>query len=169
MFIFGKSVERRYAEEIYRLSESFGRQFCEALDEDYDHAEKIVFVGFVYILFLSFVNERGKYSSRHLFKEKVLAHIHQAMIADGSSEIPHNVFVNSYVGFENVIQQPIAEFLDSLASQVDDHQYAQAVAQLTRRLIQLGYSRVGKVIHPVMPKLIDIFSSCHREVQQRVN
>lgn len=169
MFMFGKSVERRYAEEIYRLSERFGRQFCETLEEDYEHAEKLVFVGFVYILFLSFVNERGKYSSRHLFKEKVLAHLHQEMTADGSNYLPHNAFVNSYVGYENIVQQPIAEFLVSLASKVDDHQYANAVAQLTRRLIQVGYSRVGKVIHPVMPKLLEIFSSCHREVQERVN
>ena len=154
-----KSVENRSASKIIDISNDLGREYCEAVGESYDEAEKTSFLGFAYALVSMLLKSRNEVEPNRL-GTPLIAQLSRQYGKRVGEFLPHEKLVVSMEQANAKFASQVSGFIQSLEN-VDNGRTAEITGNMARDLYVRAFQKVYPNLAPRQIELKNVFTKCY--------
>ena len=159
-----KSVESRSAAKIIDISNELGRDYCQAVGESYDEAEKTSFLGFAYALVSTLLKSRKTIEPTRL-GTPLIAQLSRQYVKRVGEFLPHEKLVIT-------MEQANAKFatqVSGLIQSMDDVNKDKAVeitSSMARDLYMGAFLKVYPNLAARQVALSGVFAKCYANARE---
>lgn len=164
MFKLFKSVENRSAAKIIDISNQLGRDYCAAVGESYDEAEKTSFLGFTYALVATLLRDRKAIEANRL-GTPLIAQLSRQYGKRNGEFVPHEKLVVSMDQMRTKFEPQVSGFIESLEA-VDNDKANAISGNMARDLYVGAFLKVYPNLTPQQYALNNVFVKCYANARE---
>ena len=164
MFKRFKSVENRSASKIIDISNDLGREYCQAVGEPYDAAEKTPFLGFAYALVSALLKSRKAVEPTRL-GTPLIAQLSRQYGKRLGEVLPHEKLVVSMAQADAKFAPQVSGFIQSMEG-VNNDKAGEIAGNMARDLYIGAFQKIYPNLAMRQVELKDVFTKCYANASE---
>ena len=159
-----KSVENRSASKIIDISDVLGREYCKAVGEPYEEAEKTSLLGFAYALVSALLRSRNAAASRHL-GTPLIAQLSRQYGKRVGEFLPHEKLLVTMEQANARFAPQVSGFIQSMEG-VNKDKAVEIAGSMARDLYMGAFQKVYPNLAPRQVELNGVFAKCYANARE---